>query len=205
MSDKRPHRNQGLSYIVRKYLISAFVLASFAAYVLHEHSTNPNTEAAVLPVQAPKQTDAITPVVTVYQSTPPPAPTDPAVQTPSAQANTATSPAPTATSVPTEQPPTAVANNGLKDGQYTGQTADAFYGTVQVQVTIQGGKLASVEFLQYPNDRRTSVRINNQAVPMLQSEAIQAQTAQVDIISGATLTSQAFIESLQSALDNARG
>jgi uncharacterized protein with FMN-binding domain len=186
---------------VKKYLISAFVLASFAAYVLHDHSTNPNAEAAVLPVQAPKQTDAVTPVVTVYQSTPPPAPTD-TIQATAAQADTAAPPP--ATDIPTQQPPTTVANNGLKDGQYTGQTADAFYGAVQVQVTIQGGKLASVKFLQFPNDRRTSQRINSQAVPMLQSEAIQAQTAQVDIISGATLTSQAFIESLQSALDNAR-
>ena len=203
MSDKRSHRNQGPSYIVKKYLISAFVLASFAAYVLHDHSTNPNAEAAVLPVQAPKQTDAVTPVVTVYQSTPPPAPTD-TIQATAAQADTAAPPPATATDVPTQQPPTTVTNNGLKDGQYTGQTADAFYGSVQVQVTIQGGKLASVKFLQFPNDRRTSQRINSQAVPMLQSEAIQAQTAQVDIISGATLTSQAFIESLQSALDNAR-
>lgn len=192
--------------MVKKYLISAFVMASFAAYVLHEHGVSSETEAAVLPVQTPKQqTDVVTPVVTLYQPTPLPIPTHPPQQTLSTQADTATPPSPTATSVPTEQPPTAIANTGLKDGQYTGQTADAFYGAVQVQVTIQEGKLTRVDFLQFPNDRRTSVRINNQAVPMLQSEAIQAQTAQVDIISGATLTSQAFIESLQSALDNARG
>jgi uncharacterized protein with FMN-binding domain len=176
-------------------------------------------------VQAPKQTDTVNPIVTVNQSTPTPAPAD----TPQANDTQTTEPAtqsPTATNVPTGVPtqpptdvptqsapteppptvaPTAVASSGYKDGQYTGQVADAFYGAVQVQVDIQGGKIANVQFLQYPNDRRTSVRINSQAVPMLQSEALQAQSAQVDIISGATLTSQAFIESLQSALVNAGG
>jgi uncharacterized protein with FMN-binding domain len=61
-----------------------------------------------------------------------------------------------------------------------------------------------VTFLQYPNDRRTSVRINQQVMPWLQSEAVQAQNANVDIITGATLTSEAFAQSLQAALSNAR-
>jgi uncharacterized protein with FMN-binding domain len=58
--------------------------------------------------------------------------------------------------------------------------------------------------LLYPNDRRTSIRINATAVPDLQQEAIQAQSANVDIISGATLTSQAFVQSLQVALNSAK-
>ena len=66
------------------------------------------------------------------------------------------------------------------------------------------GEIAGVQFLTYPSDRRTSQRINSYAVPMLQNEAVQLQSAQIDIISGATLTSQAFAESLQSALDQAR-
>jgi len=80
-----------------------------------------------------------------------------------------------------------------------------FYGLVQVKAVIQQGKIADVQFLQYPNDRRTSIRINNIAMPYLVTEAIQAQSAQVDIISGATLTSEAFAESLQSALATAKG
>jgi uncharacterized protein with FMN-binding domain len=74
---------------------------------------------------------------------------------------------------------------------------------VQVQVSIQGGALKSVQFLQYPNDRRTSRQINDIAMPYLQQEAIQAQSASVDIVSGATLTSQGFEMSLQSALQAA--
>lgn len=91
-----------------------------------------------------------------------------------------------------------------KDGQYTGSVADAYYGNVQVQVTIAGGKLTKVNFLQYPSDRSTSRAINSQAVPYLQQEAIQAQSAQVDTVSGATYTSEAFVQSLGSALSQAK-
>jgi uncharacterized protein with FMN-binding domain len=91
-----------------------------------------------------------------------------------------------------------------KDGTYTGSEADAYYGLVQVQATIQSGKITGVSFLEYPNHRRTSQQINDQVMPWLQQEAIQAQSAQVDLISGATLTSQAFATSLQAALNAAR-
>jgi uncharacterized protein with FMN-binding domain len=91
-----------------------------------------------------------------------------------------------------------------KDGTYTGSEADAYYGLVQVQATIQNGKITSVNFLEYPNHRRTSQQINDQVMPWLQQEAIQAQSAQVDLISGATLTSQAFVTSLQAALNAAK-
>ncbi|HEY9152218.1 MAG TPA: FMN-binding protein, partial [Anaerolineales bacterium] len=93
--------------------------------------------------------------------------------------------------------------SGYKDGTYTGPTVDVNYGLVQVQTTIQNGKVAQVTFLQYPSDRRTSQRINSIAMPYLQQEAIQAQSANVDIISGATLTSEGFQMSLQSALASA--
>jgi len=94
--------------------------------------------------------------------------------------------------------------SGLKDGQYTGTAADALYGNIQVKAFIQGGKITDVQFLQYPNDRSNSIRINQQAMPYLKQEAIAAQTSQVDIISGATDTSSAFIQSLASALTQAQ-
>lgn len=90
-----------------------------------------------------------------------------------------------------------------KNGTYTGSVADAFYGNIQVQVVISGGKITDVIFLQYPNDRNTSIEINSQAMPMLKQEAIAAQSAQVDGVSGATATSGAFIQSLSSALQQA--
>lgn len=92
---------------------------------------------------------------------------------------------------------------GHADGVYTGPAADAYYGIVQIQALVQDGRLAALKILQYPSDRRTSVRINRQALPMLRDEAISAQDANVDIISGATLTSKAFIRSLGGALKKA--
>jgi len=91
-----------------------------------------------------------------------------------------------------------------KNGTYTGPVVDAYYGLVQVQAVIQNGKIADVRFLSYPNDRRTSQEINSQAMPWLTQEAIQAQSANVDIITGATLTSEAFATSLQAALQSAK-
>lgn len=91
-----------------------------------------------------------------------------------------------------------------KDGTYTGTSVDAYYGNVQVQVMVSGGKIIDVRFLNYPHDRGTSRMINSQAMPYLKSEVITAQNANVDIVSGATATSQAFIQSLQSALSQAQ-
>ncbi len=90
-----------------------------------------------------------------------------------------------------------------KDGTYTGSVADAYYGNIQVQAVIKGGKITQVKFLQYPNDRPNSVAINQQAMPYLQQEAIQVQSAHVNGVSGATDTSIAFIQSLSSALSQA--
>ncbi|MDE2025278.1 MAG: FMN-binding protein [Patescibacteria group bacterium] len=106
---------------------------------------------------------------------------------------------------PTTAPTTSVSQGQYKDGSYTGSVADAFYGNIQVQVTISGGKISNIQFLQAPNDRGTSIMINQQADPMLAQEAISAQGANVDIVSGATDSSQAFIQSLQSALNQAKG
>ncbi len=90
-----------------------------------------------------------------------------------------------------------------KNGTYTGSVADAFYGNIQVKVTIANGNISDVQFLQYPSDRSNSVRINTAAMPILKQEAIQVQTASVDIVSGATASSQAFQQSLGAALQQA--
>lgn len=95
-------------------------------------------------------------------------------------------------------------NVSYKNGSYTGSVADAYYGNIQVQATILGGKLTAVNFLQYPSDRSTSKSINTQAMPYLQQEAIAAQSAKVSVISGATDSSQAFVQSLSSALAQAQ-
>ncbi len=100
--------------------------------------------------------------------------------------------------------PTNTPQGTYRDGQYTGNVENAYYGNVQVKAIIQGGKITDIQWLDYPQDRRTSQMINSQATPWLKQEAIQAQSAQVDFISGATLTSNAFVQSLQSALAQAQ-
>src|SRR5260221_7224071 len=91
-----------------------------------------------------------------------------------------TSPSPTANKAAGSSP---VAQAKYKDGTYVGNVTDAFYGNLQVEAIISDGKIADVKFLQYPNDRATSIEINTQAMPLLTAEAIQAQRAQVDGVS----------------------
>ena len=99
----------------------------------------------------------------------------------------------------------ATPGRGLyKDGTYDGSVADAQWGNVQVRAVIQNGRITNVTFLQYPNERDRSVRINSYADPQLVSEAIQAQNANVDVVTGATDTSEAFIQSLSDALSQAK-
>jgi uncharacterized protein with FMN-binding domain len=99
----------------------------------------------------------------------------------------------------------AQAPGGYRDGTFQGVSANAYYGRVQVDAVVSGGQLVKVEIVDFPNDRRTSRRINSRALPSLEQEAIQAQSAGIDAVSGATLTSEAFVRSLDSALSRARG
>ncbi len=125
------------------------------------------------------------------QTTPTPAPqqAQPTQTTP-----TQTAPTPTTPTQPQGQ---------YKDGNYTGPSVNVYYGNVQVKAVISGGKLTDVQFLQYPSDRSTSVYINSQAMPMLTQEAIQAQSANVSGVSGASETSAGFVQSLSAALTQA--
>ena len=100
----------------------------------------------------------------------------------------------------TQQPSTKV----LKDGTYSGDTTDAFYGLMQVQLVVTGGKISDIKFLQYPDKPGHTTEVSTVALPMLRQEAIQKQSAPVDVISGATQTSDAFNQSLASALVKAQ-
>lgn len=122
---------------------------------------------------------------------------------PSSLSGGSTSGSTTTPSSATSSAGTTTSSTQYKDGTYTGNVADAFYGNVQVSATISGGKITDVKFLQYPDTHQTSISINQQAIPYLKQEAIQSQSANVQIVSGATYTSQAFQQSLQSALAQA--
>ena len=106
---------------------------------------------------------------------------------------------------PTPVPPqaTAAAGAALVDGTRTGPALDTRYGPVQVQVTIANGKVTAITALQLPFDRSRSAEISQYAEPILRSEALKAQNAQIDLVSGATYTSDAYARSLQGALDQA--
>jgi len=108
--------------------------------------------------------------------------------------SSASTPSPSATSTPSTA--TASATKVI-----TGSTVDTRYGPIQLQVTFSGSTITAITALQTPNQDRRSVSINEQAVPMLTQEAMSSQSAKIDTISGATYTSEGYIQSLQSAID----
>lgn len=77
------------------------------------------------------------------------------------------------------------------------------YGAVQVKITVAGGKITKSVVTQVPWTDRRDQEINSQAVPILNSEVLSAQSANIDMVGGATFTSQGYIQSLQSAIDQA--
>ena len=90
-----------------------------------------------------------------------------------------------------------------RDGRYIGNRADAYYGKEQVAIDISDGMIAKVQVLEYPKAQQNSVRLNTDATPRLTSEVITVQSAEVDAVTGASLTSAAFVESLSFALSQA--
>lgn len=111
----------------------------------------------------------------------------------------ATTPAPATTPVPS-----GAAATTYVDGTVTGPVISMRYGDVQVQVTIAGGVVTDVQALELPSSDGRSVRISQIAGPLLRDEALAAQDAEIDVLSGATYTSTAYARSLQAALDRAR-
>jgi uncharacterized protein with FMN-binding domain len=88
-------------------------------------------------------------------------------------------------------------------GTVTGSVAQTRWGPVQVQITVSGKKITKVSTLQVPNGNFRDTEINNYAVPILVQETLTAQSANIDSVSGATVTSDGYRASLQSALDAA--
>jgi uncharacterized protein with FMN-binding domain len=97
-------------------------------------------------------------------------------------------------------------NNGSTSSStktVTGSVAQTQWGPVQVQLSISNGTITKVTVLQYPNGNSRDVELANYSLPILIKETIQSQSAQIDMVSGATYTSNGYIQSLQSALDQA--
>jgi uncharacterized protein with FMN-binding domain len=85
----------------------------------------------------------------------------------------------------------------------TGDEASTRWGPVQVQLTVASGKVTNVSVVEYPDNNGRDQEINARALPVLIQETLDAQSATIDMVSGATVTSDGYLESLQSALDKA--
>lgn len=106
----------------------------------------------------------------------------------------------TSTSTTTTTTTTTVAS---ADGTYTGDDVNTRFGSVQVEITVSSGQITDVTALQLTDADGRSRQISNRAAPILQSEVIAAQSSNVNNVSGATYTSDAYLQSLQSAIDKA--
>ena len=104
----------------------------------------------------------------------------------------------TAAPTPTIAPGTPAAS-----GTFTGATVSTIYGPVQVRITVANQKIVDVQAMLLPRDRARSAAISQYSAPMLRTEAIKAQSANIDIVSGATYTSIAYARSLDNALKQA--
>ncbi len=190
-----------------KFVWSFFIIGTFALFA-YWNSYQSNQLAYVVP----SASNGTTATPAASQTTPTPAASNPPSQSSTASAPAVSSqsapvsqPAPAPKPVPTPQPAPAPKPAALyKDGTYTGPSVYVYYGNVQVQATISGGKLTDVQFLDHPQDRYTSIAINDYAMPILQQEALQAQSANVNGVSGASETSGGFVQSLGAALTQAK-
>jgi uncharacterized protein with FMN-binding domain len=123
-----------------------------------------------------------------------------------ATATVAEMPANAGTTGGTPSPSASKAGSGSSTGTktYTGSVAQTRWGPVQVTITVSNGKITDVAVPTYPNGNGRDQEINAYALPILRQETLSAQNASIDTVSGATVTSNGYLESLQAALDAAQ-
>ena len=110
------------------------------------------------------------------------------------------------TAGPSSSPSTSSESGGSSSSAaktYTGDVAQTRWGPVQVEITVKSGTITAVDVVQYPSGNNKDQEINDYALPVLVQDTLQAQSAKIDMVSGATVTSDGYVESLQSALDQA--
>ena len=121
---------------------------------------------------------------------------------------------PSTTAAPTSAPSTRSSTGGTSDGStssgsssptatYTGSVVQTRWGPVQVRITVSAGKITAVDVPQYPQGNGKDQQINAYALPILVQDTLSAQSADIDMVSGATVTSDGYVQSLQAALDEA--
>ncbi|MBL8932134.1 MAG: FMN-binding protein [Kineosporiaceae bacterium] len=123
-------------------------------------------------------------------------------QAPAAQ-DLAPAPEPTAGTTEEDDLDQGSSGGSAASRTYLGDAVNTHFGPVQVQITVAGGRITAAEVTQVPMSNGHDVRINSQAVPILNAAAVAQQSAEIDGVSGATITSGAYRQSLQSAIDAA--
>ncbi|MFJ7786857.1 FMN-binding protein [Streptomyces albidoflavus] len=106
---------------------------------------------------------------------------------------------------PAPQTPGTTPGTAAGNGTFTGDPVDTPYGSVQVAAVLTDGRITAVKVLKAPDQNGRDQHIAAYSLPRLTQEALAAQSARIDAVSGASYTSQGYIQSLQSALDRADG
>jgi uncharacterized protein with FMN-binding domain len=129
--------------------------------------------------------------------------------TPSSSATPSAAP-PDPSNEPTTEPSSSPSASSSSAGRassaartYTGDVAQTRWGPVQVEITVKSGTITAVDVVQHPSGNHKDAEINDYALPILVQDTLKAQSAEIDMVSGATVTSDGYVESLQSALDQA--
>ena len=125
----------------------------------------------------------------------------PAVPSSAAPSGALFGPAAPSTAGPSTTSPKATTTKSAASRTVDGDAVETRYGAVQVRVALTGSTITGITMLQVPDREQRDIEINDQAVPILTQETLQAQSAKIDMVSGATYTSQGYLQSLQSALD----
>ena len=126
-------------------------------------------------------------------------------QSSSTDGGTSASPSPSTGSASSSASASSSSGSGSSTSTqtFTGTAAQTRFGPVQVKITVKNKKITNIEVVEYPSDNPKDQQINSYALPVLNQEAISAQSAQIDSVSGATYTSDGYVSSLQSAIDQA--
>ena len=187
--------------------IVTLLLSTITVLVLlfsYHTSTDSGSPSVVAAPSGGAATGATPDTPTPSATTPAPAGADPGSGDDGAgdDSGTVATPSPSASPSPSTTPsPSATAPSSTKT--YTGDQVMTRWGPMQVEITVSGGKITAAQAVQYPSGNGRDAEINSYALPVLNQEVVDRQSAQIDTVSGATVTSDGYLQSLQSALDQA--
>ncbi len=183
--------------------IVTLLLSTLTVVVLlfsYHTSTDSGSPSVVAAPSGGAATGATPDTPTPSATTPAPAGADPGTGD---DGGTVTTPSPSVTPSSSATPSPSATTPSSTTKTYTGDQVMTRWGPMQVEITVSGGKITAAQAVQYPNGNGRDAEINSYALPVLNQEVVDRQSAQIDTVSGATVTSDGYLQSLQSALDQA--